>query len=170
MASVITLSNILHISTARLSTGRRPATIPTTPSVTRCFRARSSKASKVSGRSHVFHCHDWQSALVPVMLRTLYTEDPAFPRRGNGFHHSQYGLPGPVSLGDSAAPDVALGSAHDFKDGVLRPGKFSEGRAGRIPISSPPSAGSTARRFRPPSTDSDWRACCAARAATVTAL
>jgi starch synthase len=26
----------------------------------------------------VFHCHDWQSALVPVMLRTQYAEDPAF--------------------------------------------------------------------------------------------
>jgi starch synthase len=26
----------------------------------------------------VFHCHDWQSALLPVMLRTLYAEDPAF--------------------------------------------------------------------------------------------
>jgi starch synthase len=25
----------------------------------------------------VFHCHDWQSALVPVMLRTLYTRAPS---------------------------------------------------------------------------------------------
>src|SRR5262249_2657232 len=24
----------------------------------------------------VIHCHDWQSALVPVMLRTLYKDDP----------------------------------------------------------------------------------------------
>lgn len=36
------------------------------------------EASKVLGAPHVFHCHDWQSALVPVMLRTLYAEDPAF--------------------------------------------------------------------------------------------
>ena len=28
----------------------------------------------------VFHCHDWQSALVPVLLRTQYAEDPAFQR------------------------------------------------------------------------------------------
>jgi starch synthase len=35
------------------------------------------EASKVLGVPHVFHCHDWQSALVPVMLRTLYSEDPA---------------------------------------------------------------------------------------------
>jgi starch synthase len=36
------------------------------------------EAAKVLGVPHVFHCHDWQSALVPVMLRTLYAEDPAF--------------------------------------------------------------------------------------------
>ncbi len=26
----------------------------------------------------IFHCHDWQTALIPVLLRTLYDEDPAF--------------------------------------------------------------------------------------------
>jgi starch synthase len=36
------------------------------------------EASKVLGVPQVFHCHDWQSALLPVMLRTLYAEDPAF--------------------------------------------------------------------------------------------
>ena len=36
------------------------------------------EASKVLGVPRVFHCHDWQSALVPVMLRTIYAEDPAF--------------------------------------------------------------------------------------------
>lgn len=36
------------------------------------------EASKVLGVPDVFHCHDWQSALIPVMLRTLYGEDPAF--------------------------------------------------------------------------------------------
>jgi starch synthase len=36
------------------------------------------EASKILGVPQVFHCHDWQSALVPVMLRTLYGEDPAF--------------------------------------------------------------------------------------------
>jgi starch synthase len=36
------------------------------------------EASKVLGVPNVFHCHDWQSALIPVMLRTIYAEDPAF--------------------------------------------------------------------------------------------
>jgi starch synthase len=36
------------------------------------------EASKILGVPDVFHCHDWQSALLPVMLRTLYEEDPAF--------------------------------------------------------------------------------------------
>ena len=36
------------------------------------------EASKIIGVPHIFHCHDWQSALVPVLLRTLYAEDPAF--------------------------------------------------------------------------------------------
>jgi starch synthase len=36
------------------------------------------EASKVLGAPHIFHCHDWQSALVPILLRTVYAEDPAF--------------------------------------------------------------------------------------------
>ncbi len=36
------------------------------------------EASKILGVPDVFHCHDWQSALVPVLLRSLYSEDPAY--------------------------------------------------------------------------------------------
>jgi starch synthase len=36
------------------------------------------EASKILGVPHVFHCHDWQAALVPVLLRSLYKDDPAF--------------------------------------------------------------------------------------------
>ncbi len=36
------------------------------------------EASKILGVPDVFHCHDWQSALLPVLLRTAYAEDPAF--------------------------------------------------------------------------------------------
>ena len=34
------------------------------------------EASKIIGPPDLFHCHDWQSALVPVLLRSLYAEDP----------------------------------------------------------------------------------------------
>jgi starch synthase len=30
----------------------------------------------------VIHCHDWQTALVPVLLRTLYARDPALKQMG----------------------------------------------------------------------------------------
>ena len=36
------------------------------------------EASKVLGVPHIFHCHDWQAALIPIMLRTVYAADPAF--------------------------------------------------------------------------------------------
>ncbi len=36
------------------------------------------EASKILGAPQIFHCHDWQSALVPVLLRTSYAEDPVF--------------------------------------------------------------------------------------------
>ena len=52
------------------------------------------EASKVLGVPNVFHCHDWQSALVPVMLRTLYTEDPAFREVGTVFTIHNMGYQG----------------------------------------------------------------------------
>jgi starch synthase len=36
------------------------------------------EASKILGVPQIFHCHDWQSALVPVLLRTSYADDPVF--------------------------------------------------------------------------------------------
>jgi starch synthase len=52
------------------------------------------EASKILGVPQVFHCHDWQSALVPVMLRTLYAEDPAFRDVANVFTIHNMGYQG----------------------------------------------------------------------------
>jgi starch synthase len=52
------------------------------------------EASKVLGVPDVFHCHDWQSALVPALLRSLYSEDPAFQRVGSVFTIHNIGYQG----------------------------------------------------------------------------
>jgi starch synthase len=38
------------------------------------------EAAKIVGTPDLFHCHDWQTALIPILLKTLYHDDPAFSR------------------------------------------------------------------------------------------
>jgi starch synthase len=52
------------------------------------------EGSKILGVPHIFHCHDWQSALVPVLLRTVYAEDPAFRDAGTVFTIHNMGYQG----------------------------------------------------------------------------
>src|SRR5438128_9121636 len=52
------------------------------------------EASKIIGVPQIFHCHDWQSALVPVLLRTIYAEDPAFRDAGTVFTIHNMGYQG----------------------------------------------------------------------------
>lgn len=35
------------------------------------------EGSKILGVPHVFHVHDWQASLIPVLLRSVYADDPA---------------------------------------------------------------------------------------------
>ncbi|HVH86472.1 MAG TPA: glycogen/starch synthase, partial [Terriglobales bacterium] len=52
------------------------------------------EASKILGVPQVFHRHDWQSALVPVLLGTVYAEDPAFRDVGTVFTIHNMGYQG----------------------------------------------------------------------------
>jgi starch synthase len=52
------------------------------------------EGSKILGVPDIFHCHDWQSALIPVLLRTLYDEDPAFDRVNSVFTIHNMGYQG----------------------------------------------------------------------------
>jgi len=52
------------------------------------------EATKILGVPQIFHCHDWQTALVPIMLRTLYAEDPAFQDVGTVFTIHNMGYQG----------------------------------------------------------------------------
>src|ERR1051326_243967 len=56
-------------------------------------------------RTDIFHCHDWQSGLVPVYLRTTFANDPTFLGCKTLFtiHNLGYqGLFPPSALGEAA--------------------------------------------------------------------
>ncbi len=52
------------------------------------------EAAKILGVPDIFHCHDWQTALIPVLLRSLYSEDPAFLQTGSVFTIHNMGYQG----------------------------------------------------------------------------
>ena len=52
------------------------------------------EGSKVLGVPDIFHSHDWQSALVPILLETQYSEDPALRGVGTVFTIHNIGYQG----------------------------------------------------------------------------
>lgn len=50
------------------------------------------EATKILGVPNVFHVHDWQAALIPVYLRTVYASDPLLGRVGTvlSIHNAGY--------------------------------------------------------------------------------
>ena len=50
------------------------------------------EASKQLGAPNIFHAHDWQAAMIPVLLRTVYANDPALEHAGVVFtiHNAGY--------------------------------------------------------------------------------
>jgi starch synthase len=58
------------------------------------FSRAALEAAKLLFPPDVLHCHDWQSALVPVLLHTLYAEDPALAKTGALFTIHNLGYQG----------------------------------------------------------------------------
>jgi starch synthase len=52
------------------------------------------EGSKILGVPDIFHCHDWQAALVPILLRNQYAEDPVFSSTGTVFTIHNMGYQG----------------------------------------------------------------------------
>jgi starch synthase len=52
------------------------------------------EASKILGVPDIFHCHDWQTALIPVLLQTSYADDPVFKSTATVFSIHNMGYQG----------------------------------------------------------------------------
>jgi starch synthase len=52
------------------------------------------EAAKILGVPDLFHCHDWQTALIPILLRSIYDEDPAFAGAASVFTIHNMGYQG----------------------------------------------------------------------------
>ena len=52
------------------------------------------EAAKILGVPDIFHCHDWQSALIPILLRTSYVDDPVFQSTATVFTIHNMGYQG----------------------------------------------------------------------------
>jgi starch synthase len=52
------------------------------------------EASKILGVPDVFHAHDWQAALIPILLRSIYEEDPLLQKASTVFTIHNMGYQG----------------------------------------------------------------------------
>ena len=52
------------------------------------------EATKILGIPEIFHCHDWQTALIPILLKTLYQEDPGLAQTRSVFTIHNLGYQG----------------------------------------------------------------------------
>jgi starch synthase len=117
------------------------------------FSRAALEASKVLGAPDLFHCHDWQTALIPVLLKTLYAEDPAFASTPSVFtiHNMGYqGIFAPEILPLLMLPwDLFTMTKLEFYGKV----NFLKGAIAFSDFIT------TVRRFRRRSTALVWRAC-----------
>ena len=73
-------------------------------------------------RTDIFHCHDWQTGLVPAYLRTSFATDPTFLGCRTLFTIHNLGYQG--LFPKTALAEVALDPARlpSGRHGVFRPG------------------------------------------------
>ena len=114
--------------------GERAKIIRTMPSASREFCRAAIELAKHVWTPDVIHCHDWQSALVPVLLRTLYENDPLLRGVARRLHHSQHGLPRAFSARHAGGAGLAGYAFPHGRAGIFRQGEFPEGRARFLPI------------------------------------
>ncbi len=78
------------------------------------------EATKILGIPDIFHCHDWQTALIPILLRTLYQEDPGFAQTRSVFTIHNLGYQGLFPPEVLPLTDAAVGPVQHGQAGVLR--------------------------------------------------
>ena len=70
------------------------------------------EATKIIGVPDIFHVHDWQAALLPVLLRTVYSADPLLKNCATVLTIHNAGLPGVVPAGNDRTTPASLGTLH----------------------------------------------------------
>ncbi len=127
------------------------------------------EASKVLGAPDILHCHDWQTALIPILLKTLYDEDPAFAATPCVFTIHNLGYQGifqPEILPLLMLPwDLFTMSKLEFYGKV----NFLKGAISMADFITTVSR-KYARKFRPPNSASDWKVCLRARGNTIAGI
>ena len=76
----------------------------------------------------IIHCHDWQSALVPVYLKTLYRSDPLLARVPSVFTIHNIAYQGLFWHYDLPLTNLGWELFTPQASGVLRKAELSEGR------------------------------------------
>ena len=89
----------------------------------------------------VFHCNDWHTAFLPLLLKTLYSADPALARVRSVLTIHNIGYQGLMPA--SAAADLGLGSGYalldqdDLRNGVINSLKTGIRFADKVTTVSP---------------------------------
>ncbi len=88
-----------------------------------CFAALSI-CQRLDFSPDIIHCHDWQAALLPMIIKTLAANDPRFARTRTllTIHNLMYQGSFPVAVG----PDTNLGAvSHLFHQDLMKAGRVN---------------------------------------------